>query len=373
MERWLARYIPNPEWRLIVVIAAIFSLLRVVTSLTMYWEHALLAKELDFWPFVHGRVVAWFVAMVFVVVIVKTTNRFLIERLSWSRIIGIHLGIAVIMSLLWYTTYIAVMYLFCQIGECKMDQEDSNFLAWYLQNFNALFILYLLTASLTYTYYYIRRDHHHRMRQSKMEQQLLTTRLMALKSQLHPHFLFNTLNSIVALVEIDADRAKNMIADLSGLLRRVLEYRDDHLIRLHEELDLLQKYLDIEKVRFSEHLEIDLEVESGLDDLLVPALLLQPLVENSIQHGFSAKHPQLRIQLRIFRQADRLFFVLTDDGKGLLEEDPVALREKGVGLRNTFERLSSLYEDDFRFEVKNQEQGVVNFLDIPAQTVPALV
>ncbi|MCB0680554.1 MAG: hypothetical protein KDC32_06360, partial [Saprospiraceae bacterium] len=145
MERWLARYIPNPEWRLIVVIAAIFSLLRVVTSLTMYWEHALLAKELDFWPFVHGRVVAWFVAMVFVVVIVKTTNRFLIERLSWSRIIGIHLGIAVIMSLLWYTTYIAVMYLFCQIGECKMDQEDSNFLAWYLQNFNALFILYLLT------------------------------------------------------------------------------------------------------------------------------------------------------------------------------------------------------------------------------------
>ncbi|MCB0641849.1 MAG: histidine kinase, partial [Phaeodactylibacter sp.] len=223
----------------------------------------------------------------------------------------------------------------------------------------------LFTVSVTYTYYYIQRDGENKIRQTRMEKQLLSSRLEALRAQLHPHFLFNTLNSVSALVELDGQKAKNMIADLSGLLRTMLDQKDTHLISLQKELALVEQYTAIEKIRFSDHLNITLEVQEGLEGALVPAMLLQPLIENSIRHGFSEQHDFIQVDIQIFQQGQRLSILVRDDGRGIGTARLENLLEEGVGLKNTYDRLSTLFNAQFVFSLENLPKGVVNRIEIP--------
>jgi hypothetical protein len=236
---------------------------------------------------------------------------------------------------------------------------------WYLLNFDKLFLLYLFTVSVTYTYYYIQRDSINKIQKSQIETQLLQTRLMMLKSQLHPHFLFNTLNSIASLADIDIKRAKKMIADLGDLLRFVLDAKDLQIVSLEDEVALLSKYMAIEKTRFAEDLEIEMDIEPAIEQASVPSMLLQPLVENSIQHGFSSEHPYLKIKIQLYQQEDQLIIVVQDNGKGFNEQDSKRIFNKGTGLQNTFERLKSIYGEQFAFFVENLRPGVRNRIEIP--------
>ena len=359
------RYFKNTETRLILLLAGLFTLTRVFTSVSLYFELVMSGQEVWLWDFLFGRIVAWLVAIFFVVIIVKTTNRFLMEERPWGIIIGVQLVFAVLITLLWYSTFLGIHYLICSWIPCMKEKEEWNFFLWYLQNFNALFFLYLFTVSVTYTYYYIGRDSKNKVRQANMEKQLLTARLETLRSQIHPHFLFNTLNSVAALVEVDGQKAKNMIADLSDLLRNMLDQKDAHLIPLKEELEILEKYTAIEKVRFSDHLNIKLTIQEGLDEAHVPAMLFQPLIENSIRHGFSENHQFLHIEVKVFSKGDTLYIEVSDDGCGVGDQDLDALLQEGVGLRNTYERLTNLYKKQFTFRLENLPSGVVNRIEFP--------
>ncbi len=196
------------------------------------------------------------------------------------------------------------------------------------------------------------------------------TELNALKNQLNPHFLFNTLNSIASLMDIDVKRAKEMVADLGDLLRQVLENSDKemHLVPLSTELDILKKYVSIEKTRFSEDLEVEWDIGPNLDWAQIPSLLLQPLVENAIQHGFSRNHTQLKIGIQLARSNGHMQISITDNGKGLSPEEEGQVFHAGMGLSNTFARLKSLYGDQFVFSVENLYPGVRNFIEIPCTT-----
>ena len=348
------------EFRLILAISAVYTLIQFITFINICLKQQMDGQAIEFAPLLQDRMVACLIAYMYVTIIVLTTRRFLVDNKSWMKIIMIHLGFAVLISFLWYSTFTLVESL---LGHSA--GYDAAFLMWYLLNFDKLFLLYLVAVSVTYTYYYVQLSNTHKIQKSQIETQLLQTRLMMLKSQLHPHFLFNTLNSIASLIDIDIRRAKKMIADLGDLLRFVLDAKDLQIVSLKDEIALLDKYMAIEKTRFAEDLCIEMDVEETVKMASVPSMILQPLVENSIQHGFSSKHPQLKIKISLFKDHQKLIILVQDDGKGFQEKEARQIFNKGTGLRNTFERLKSIYGEQFDFFVENLRPGVSNRIEIP--------
>jgi two-component sensor histidine kinase len=172
---------------------------------------------------------------------------------------------------------------------------------------------------------------------AELHAQLADARLNALRTQLNPHFLFNTLNAISTLAEEDPRGVRRMIARLSDLLRHTLE-GDEQEIPLARELELLRRYLDIMEVRFQDKLEVSIETESSLDDALVPNLVLQPLVENAFRHGLALMQTVGRVAVRVVRDDGDLVLTVRDNGSGPAKE----VRD-GVGLANTRARLTQLY------------------------------
>jgi two-component sensor histidine kinase len=198
----------------------------------------------------------------------------------------------------------------------------------------------------------------------QLEARLAETRLQLLSVQLQPHFLFNTLNTIAEMVHLDADRADYMITSLSDLLRRALALGATQEITLDEELSLLSRYLDIQRARFGDRLQVTCRIADDVRAAAVPVLLLQPLVENAIQHGLSARTAAGRIEIDARRTAGRLAITIEDDGPGVNLEASTG-RER-LGLGNTRARLQALYGDDQQLALTNGHQGGARLsLEIP--------
>lgn len=353
----------NSETRLILAIAALFTLLQGITFVRIYVDTLQYELPYTIGELVKERLVALTIVVLYVILIVKTTNRFLVENMPWRKIIMTHLLFAVLISFLWYSTFMFVSHLLCQGENC--DKREGNLLIWFLHNFDKLIVLYLLTVSITYTYYYVQQLAVHKIQKSHIETQLLQAKLQILKSQLQPHFLFNTLNSVATLMETDIRKARNMIADLSVLLRNVLDLKDIQIVPLEEELEMLEKYINIEKIRFADHLDIEMKVEEGLEMAMIPSMLLQPLVENSIAHGFSRKSEKMKISIAVLSNKHQLIVLIKNNGKVLYKTGLKHNMGKGTGLKNTYERLKSIYTDSFLFQIENQSSGVVNRIEIP--------
>lgn len=192
--------------------------------------------------------------------------------------------------------------------------------------------------------------------ETKLEEQhrlLMEARLEALASQINPHFLFNTLNSISTLIRINPEQARTMVTRLARILRRRLRSQE-HFTPLREELDFIDDYLSIELVRFGDKLRVLKHIDPSASDMLVPSMLLQPLVENSIKHGLSGKVDGGTITLRARRNLDRLVIEVEDDGIGISEADLANILNKGIGVTNVKERLKVLYNQDYRMLIDSQ-------------------
>lgn len=188
----------------------------------------------------------------------------------------------------------------------------------------------------------------------KMELDLHLTkaRLMALQTQLQPHFLFNTLNAVSALMSSDVKAARKMLANISDLLRDVLEFGETPLVPFKREVTWLQQFLALETIRFGDRMHVDFDIESGLDNLMIPPFILQPLAENAVNHGIEKSANASHIHVKASCNQDRLMVQITDDGPGL--SDPFSF---GVGLNNTKERLNTLFGADCDLTVRNREEG----------------
>jgi len=192
----------------------------------------------------------------------------------------------------------------------------------------------------------------------------------ALQNQINPHFLFNTLNSVSSLVRFDPDTARDMIIKLANILRRLLRSTES-FVPLQEELDFIDDYLDIEVVRFGkDKLRVIKELDPASLDVLVPGMLLQPLVENSIKHGLSAKIDGGSITLRSRVADGTLHIEVEDDGVGMgaanLLERPTGFGGTGIGMANVAERLKVLYGDAARMTIDSHEgKGTAVKLHIP--------
>jgi len=183
--------------------------------------------------------------------------------------------------------------------------------------------------------------------------QLAEAQLHSLRLQLQPHFLFNTLNTIVALIATEPRAAERMVAGLSELLRASLRLADEQEVPLARELDHLRLYVDIQQTRFGDRLAVAMDVDPAVRGALVPSLLLQPLVENAIRHGITPRASGGRISVRATRDADELRLEVRDDGVGAATHDGVLARE-GVGLTNTRERLRRLHGSRHRFAYESR-------------------
>ena len=206
--------------------------------------------------------------------------------------------------------------------------------------------------------------------EKKLEQQqmrLNEARLAALSSQINPHFLFNTLNSVAALIRLNPEQARQVVHRLSKILRRLLR-QQENLTTLGEELSFIDDYLSIEMVRFGEKLRFVKDIEPATLDMLVPSMLLQPLVENSIRHGLASKVDGGTIHVRSRLAGKRLQIIIEDDGVGIPEAKLATLFELGIGVNNVNERLKVLFGADYRMWIDSRPgEGTSTGIELPEQ------
>jgi len=207
-------------------------------------------------------------------------------------------------------------------------------------------------------------------RLEEQEKLLLAARIEALSNRINPHFLFNTLTSISSLVRTQPDTARMLITKLSSLLRRLMR-STDHFVSLREELESIDQYLDIEVVRFGPQLRVIKDVSPETLDVVVPSMLLQPIIENSIKHGLSRKVGGGRITIRTSRKGDRSVIEVEDDGLGMTEERLKDALQGGIGLSNVNERLRTIYGAGCTLKLSSTTgRGTRVSMELPDLVVP---
>src|SRR5262245_56340255 len=210
-------------------------------------------------------------------------------------------------------------------------------------------------------------------RLQEQEKLLLAAKIEALASQINPHFLFNTLTSISSLIRTQPETARMLIAKLSGLLRRLMR-STDHFVTLREELESIDEYLAIEVVRFGPQLKVDKQIAPQTLDVIVPSIILQPLVENSIKHGLSRKVGGGRITIKTMVRDGHTLIEVHDDGLGMTEERLVQALGGGIGLSNVDERLRVIYGANYHLKLTSVPgQGTCASLAIPELSLPERV
>ena len=208
-------------------------------------------------------------------------------------------------------------------------------------------------------------------RLQEQEKLLMAARVEALASQINPHFLFNTLTSISSLIRSKPETARMLIVKLSGLLRRLLRSQE-HFVTLREELEAIDEYLDIESIRFGPRLHVEKAIDPASLEIVVPSMLLQPLVENSIKHGLSPKIGEGQITIRSVREKNHVIIDVIDNGVGVPSAHVERAQARGIGLRNVNERLKVIYGANYQLQLDSVPgQGTCARIVIPELVVPA--
>lgn len=214
--------------------------------------------------------------------------------------------------------------------------------------------IYWVIVSIVHAFSYYRRSQERERAALELEARLAEARLQALRNQLHPHFLFNTLNAISTLVHKDADAADEMISNLSELLRVALDTSDRQEVSLRQELEFLDRYLEIQQVRFGDRLRIQKQIDASTLDAYVPTLILQPLVENAIKHGIEPRPGPGQVSVEALRENQTLRLTVRDNGQGAKKPPG---HSEGIGIANTRARLQELYGSGARLTLTSPAAG----------------
>ena len=223
---------------------------------------------------------------------------------------------------------------------------------------------------LIHAVFYYRETQQRALREAQLETRLVEAQLQTLQHQLHPHFLFNTLHAISTLMHRDLSAAERMLVQLGDLLRLTLESSTRPEVRLAEEIEFLEKYVQIEQIRLGERLTTLFDIETEVLDAAVPTLILQPLVENAIEHGIAPLGVAGRITVSAKREHDMLVMTVEDSGPGPSERAMAALFT-GIGLSNTRARLTYQFGAHYRFEFKRRAGGFAVLIALPYRREPS--
>lgn len=350
--RWPVLFL---AWTLVgLSFAAQFYLASAQAGAAVSWRQAL-----------SGALGDWYVFALLSAPTVLLVRRFPFGRENWAKSLIAHLAGGVAFSLAFMALRSAVAeWQGWAAGRPVAYGEVFRLLLVKTWHFNLL-IYWVIVIALQAVGFY--RESQDRARRAlELEKRLTEARLMALQMQLNPHFLFNALNGIATLMHRDVDTADRMLVRLAELLRMSLEKTGAQEVPLRQEMELLNRYLDIERLRFGERLAVKVDVSEEALEAKVPTLVLQPLVENALQHGLRSTAQRGTVEVFGRRDGEMLTLEVRDNGTGLKDGTPA---RNGVGLGNTRARLQQLYGEKQSFAIANRPEGGVQVrLTLPFQT-----
>jgi two-component system LytT family sensor kinase len=332
---------------------ALWSVVGLAIASEIYLSSNFLGRSITWGEAISDSLEDWYVYGVLSLPVVWLARRFPPERGSRWVTAAIHLAAALAFSL----AFILVRTL---VGEVDglLTREPATFAEIFhpllVRTFPFNLLVYGVILSVSHALDYYRKYHERTVQTLELEKHLTEARLQALLHQLKPHFLFNTLNGIASLMHTDVDAADRMLVRLSELLRITMSHTGAPQTTLREEVAFLERYLDIEKIRFRNRLEVVIAVDENAIDAQVPSLILQPMVENAMRHGVEPHARMGLIELRGVRQDGHLVLTVSDNGAGIAAGAPT---REGIGVANTRARLIELYGENQKFELVNKPEG----------------
>lgn len=312
----------------------------------------------------------WYIWGALTPLIFWSGRRFRLDRGQWPARLLLHLVASVFVSLAQLLLTTGIAQLLGSIGGRPFPFLMGLQFALVVK-FHWNVVIYWAVLGFSHALAYYRESRQRALETLQLESQLAHARLESLKMQLNPHFLFNALNTVSQFIFEAPEKADRMVTNLGELLRLSLDAGGEHQVTLRQELEFLNRYLDIQKARFGDRLTTHFDIDDGLYDALVPTLILQPLVENAVRHGISPRSAQGRIEIDAQVRGSMLCLRVRDNGAGLDESEPA--RREGVGLGNTRARLRQLYGPDQNLTFAARPGGgVVVTLTFPLQRVTKL-
>lgn len=351
---------PTHYWRKTLIFFGIWTLYGLFFACQTYINSAYVGRTVS----IEQTLLPWlscgYVWALLTPFVIKLVRRFPLEKGNLLHILLIHLFAGVIFSLMHLMIYVFLRQWI--VGDfSKPFSPLQSFQNVLIADFHANLLLYWTVVGIwqAYDYYSRFRERERRAAQLEvqaavLEAQLAQSQLEALRMQLHPHFLFNTLNSISVLMRDDMQAANRMLVRLSELLRVALKSESKQEIPLRQELEFLGGYLEIEQTRFQDRLTVDFDIEKETLDAYVPNLILQPIVENAIRHGIAPRAEAGWIQVQARRENGFVELCVKDNGTGMNESKVMA---NGIGLSNTGKRLEKLYGAQYGFEISAPASG----------------
>lgn len=306
--------------------------------------------------------------------VIRITDRVGFGGRRWPLKLLIHLLVALLISIFQIFLDLLFFYLFDGLFFHVMKNYSVTFWGMYKsflqQMLHTAVFIYFLIASVSYALSYYKRYRDEELRLVTIQARLAQAELQALKMQLHPHFLFNTLNAITTLIHRDPEAADKMTTHLSDLLRKTLDKENVQEVSLREELGFLARYLAIQQMRFGDRLRITRDIAPDILDAQVPNLILQPLAENAVEHGIVSNPDGGEIRLAAHRDGTTLVLTVANDGAGRHGQNGAHV-SGGRGLANTRERLRQLYGTDHEFTICDDPvRGFVVTIIIPFIRMP---
>lgn len=351
-------------WRGVAVGFLCFTLIGLIFSAQFYLYLHSFGRPVTWGQTLSWNLGSWYLWALLSPGIFRVSRRYAPTRGRWSGTLAAHLGFGLVMASVHVVAYSTWTWLVA-----PLDRQPSTWLqsvrSSAAMSFSWDLFCYAAIAIAFYAVDYARRFREGETRTARLEAALAQAQLEALRMQLHPHFLFNTLNTIAALIREDPGGAEDMVTKLSDLLRLALEKSDVRRIPLREELDFVRKYLDIQRVRFGERLDARLEIAAETLDAEIPTFLLQPLIENAVRHGLNVEEGKCQVRVIARITGNVLRVEVHDSGPGLSRETGRLARE-GVGLSNIKARLRQEYGDRAALELGNGDAGgCVVTLELP--------
>jgi signal transduction histidine kinase len=364
-------------WRRVLLFAGLWTLLGLFVGSKLVIEHRLYGANYPWFKALWWWLMEAYTWGLLSLVVARACRRLAASQSNWKRQVAAHLVMGSALSVVQGTvaTTAGLIETWAKgwpptpVGAYSFTNALK---VTVVNHFHTNLLVYGAIVLALHALDYYREWREREIQAAALEAQLAQAQLQALKMQLQPHFLFNTLNSISALNHEDPKAANRMIARLSELLRLSLDNDGAREVSLLQELDFLKRYLEIQQVRFGDRLHVRFDVTPETLEARVPNLLLQPLVENAIQHGIAPFAAPGEINIQASRENGLLCLRVTDNGPGLPAPKPAGGASEGIGLANTRARLQQIYGKAHRFELRNgTEQGAVAEVRIPFQTAAA--
>ncbi len=342
-------------------IAGIWVVLALVSTTTLYYQ---LEKDTPWLDILPVKLLVWLFWGAYAILIFRFTRWIQMQTRNPIGIVVPFLMFCVISIVIQVAFYAFIAWLI-GLGAFASLGFTVVFSILFKSLFEWYFILFWAVVILTLAFDYYQKFRRQELEAVYLQTQLVQAQLNTLKMQLQPHFLFNTLNTIVSLVrQENLKTAIEMLSGLSDLLRQTLSQKDQQQVNLVSEIQFTESYLELEKKRFGERIEVSIKIDPAARLALIPTFLLQPLVENAVYHGLSKKRSAKSLKITVNKNDNRLKLMVYNDGPQL-SENFVLERSSGVGLSSTVERLSQLYGNAFSLSIYNRAKGVELTIEIP--------